>query len=401
LLVNARSSLEWDEMGIVVRTLFYQTSAAYAAWVDLAATLDAKTMTAAQKADLDAKTAEIRRLLDRLTEQLEGAQRGVMSEADEQTSRTMVMLGLVCGLTALHVVTVGWLLRRWLLVPMARLSRQVEALARDAPPDEPLLAAPQEMASLALALDRARESLGEMRRQLVESERMTTLGQFAAQLAHNLRNPLASIRAVAQVAARHDPGDGYIRNQMQEIVASVDRLNRWIAGLMEVVRREPTPTSVGDVLPVLGRVREALGPELTAKEISLVVEAPVEGLACSHDPDTLEHALVAMVVNAVEASPVGGRIVLRVEPARSDVRQRDLCRISVIDQGGGLPADDPERIFDSSFSTKQRGMGLGLALARLALERQGGAARANNNPDGGATVYVELPMGAAGDGSVS
>jgi signal transduction histidine kinase len=392
LLADAQDNVEFGEIGNRIRWLLNKTSERYSAWRDLVSALDPKKLTDKQKESLASQTDEVRYYLNELTKNLELAQASVMLKSEEQTSRTMALLGVVCVLMALHVVTVGWLLRRWLLAPMSRLNRQVEALARDAPPDEPLLTSPQEMASLAGALDRARESLGEMRRQLIESERMTTLGRFAAQLAHNLRNPLASIRAVAQVAARHNPNDGYIRDQMQEIVASVDRLNRWIAGLMEVVRREPTATRVADVLPVLHRVREAMKPELATKEIALDLEIPADGLVCPHEPDTIEHALVAMVVNAIEASPMGSRVTLRAERVDAADGQHGSCRISVVDRGTGLPADDPERIFDSSFSTKQRGMGLGLALARLTLERQGGTAHARNNPDGGATVYIELPI---------
>ena len=301
------------------------------------------------------------------------------------------MLNIVLALLALHVLMVGWLFGRWVLAPMARLNRQVEALAQDSPPDEPLLTAPPEMANLAEALDDARISLGEMRNRLVESERLTAVGQFAAQLAHNLRNPLASIRAVAQVTARHDAGDGQIRDRMAEIIVSVDRLNRWIGSLMEVVRQEATALQMADVLPVIHRVQEALSVELSAKELTCHLEASPGEFVCLHNPDTLEHALVAMAVNAIEASPVGGRITVRVERT-----PRGMCRISVMDGGPGLPRDDPEIIFDSSFSTKEQGLGLGLPLVRLAVDRQGGATGAMNNPDGGAIVFVELPMSDTG-----
>ncbi len=313
-------------------------------------------------------------------------------EAQRQDVRTRVLLAVVIGLTALHVLAIGWLLRRWLLRPMERLNRQVDALARDEPPPEPLLTEPLEMANLARALDRARRSLGDLRRQLIESERLTTIGQFAAQLAHNLRNPLASIRAAAQVSARHEHSSAYVRERMDEILASVDRLNRWIGGLMEVARREPTPTRSADVVPMLYRVRDALAPELASKELTLTIDAPQAGLICPHDPDTLEHALIAMIVNAIEASPLGEAITVRAEHVEGNGQRPAICRISVVDYGTGLPADAPDRIFEFSFSSKQRGMGLGLALARQALQRQGGSAHARNNPDRGATIYVELPI---------
>ena len=305
--------------------------------------------------------------------------------------RITLLPAVVIVLTLVHILVIGSLLRRWLLVPIERLSRQVEALGRDEAPPEPLLNSPQELAALGSALDKARLSLGSLRRQLIESERLTTIGQIAAQIAHNLRNPLASIRAAAQVTGRAEGCDAAASERMQEIIASVDRMNHWIAGLMEIARREPTATRNADVRPILERVEEALRPEIAAKELDLVLDVPPEGLTCAHDPATLEHALIAMMVNAIEACPLGRRITLRGEHVQNG-GNGPLCRISVEDQGAGLPPDEPERIFEFSYSTKQWGMGLGLALARQALQRQGGSAHARNNEAGGATVYVELPV---------
>ncbi len=318
-------------------------------------------------------------------------------DKNRQETRKRVLLAVEICLTVLYVVVIGTLLRRWLLRPMEQLNRQVSALARDEPPPEPLLTAPQEMANLAQALEHARQSLDRARQQLIESERLTTIGQVAAQLAHNLRNPLASIRAAAQFSARHEPEGSSMRPRMQEIIASVDRMNRWIAGLMEVANAGPSPVQPADVVPTLRRVAEAIAPELATKDLKLLLDVPPEGLVCVHDPATLEHALVAMVVNAIEASPLGADILLKAErlspcPSASGGDPEPRCRISVCDRGSGLPVAEPERIFEFSYSTKQRGMGLGLALARQALKRQGGSAHAMNNPAGGATVYVEVPL---------
>ncbi|UCD27994.1 MAG: HAMP domain-containing histidine kinase, partial [Planctomycetota bacterium] len=226
-------------------------------------------------------------------------------QADYQSIRIHILLVIVIGLTAIHVVVIRSLLRQWLLRPMQQLNRQVEALAHDQPPPEPILTKPPEMANLAQALDRARQSLRDLRQQLIQSERMTTIGQFTAQLAHNLRNPLASIRAVAQAAARHFPNNQSLNDSLNEIISSVDRLNYWIAGLMEVARREPTPTRSADIVPGLHRASDALTKELAAKELTLVINAPEDGLVCRHDPDILEHTLIAVITNAIEASPIG------------------------------------------------------------------------------------------------
>jgi len=356
-----------------------------------------------QPADVRAARAdEVRRCVQYYADLVGKELLDLKNEADLQETRKQILMIVGIALTVLYVVAIGSLLRRWLLNPMERLGRQVAALGRDEPPPEPLLTAPPEMADLARALDDARRSLDSLRQQLLESERLTTIGQLAAQLAHNLRNPLATIRAAAQLSARHGSIEAEPRQRMEEIVTAVDRMNRWIAGLMEVAKEQPTPVRPADVVPTLHRVIEAVRSELAAKDLKLVLEAPPEGLVCAHDPATLEHALLAMVVNAIEASPLGGTIRLRAERfvpvspessvAAGPGQGGDKCRISVIDQGSGLPGEDQDRVFEFSYSTKQRGMGLGLALARQALRRQGGSAHAMNNPAGGATVYVELPL---------
>lgn len=319
------------------------------------------------------------RLGDRIT--------GLRSAALAQGTRTALLLMAVMLLTIVHIAIVGAILRRWLLRPMERLGRQVAALGRDEPPPEPLLESPAELAGLAAALESARLSLDEMRRRLIESERLTTVGQLAAQLAHNLRNPLASIRAAAQVTSKRSGLDEYTKARLDEIIATADRLNRWVTGLTEFLRPHSAQLEVADVVPVLEHVREAVAAELAAKEVSFSLEAPAGGLRCPHEPASLEQALVAAVVNGIEASPVGGRIVARVE------RDGATCRISIIDRGAGLPPGPPEQIFEVSFSTKRTGLGLGLSLARQAIQRQGGTVRARPNPEGGTIIEFSLPAG--------
>jgi signal transduction histidine kinase len=326
-----------------------------------------------------------------LTGQIEAQRSFLVTSVHEQNQRTVSLLIVVMMLTVVHLAVVGTILRRSLLRPMEQLGRQVTALGRDEPPPEPLVSSPAELANLAEALDRARLSLDEMRHKLLESERMTTVGQFAAQLAHNLRNPLASIRAAAQVAAKRGSVDEYARKRLDEIVAAADRLAQWVAGLMEFARPRSAGLESRDVVPLLAQIKEAVAAELAAKEVSFEIEAPPDGLAVPHEPPSLEQALIAAVVNAIEASPVGGRITARAEWIDGIGGDTRFCRISIIDEGHGLPEGPSDQIFELNFTTKQAGMGLGLTLARQAIQRQGGTATARPNPQGGTIIEFQLP----------
>ncbi len=313
-----------------------------------------------------------------------------LATSQEQDERVVVLLVAVLLLTAVHLAIVGAILRRWLLRPLEQLGRQVAALGRGQAPAEPLVATPPEFADLAAAMEQARLSLDDLRRRLMESERMTTVGQLAAQLAHNLRNPLASIRAAAQVASKRGRVDDYAQKRLDEIIAAADRLARWVVGLTEFVRPRSTRLEPADVTPLLHHVRDALVNELSAKDLTFEVIAPPEGIAIPHEPPSLEQALVAVAVNAIEASPVGGRIVAKAEWVRSNA-DAPLCSISIADQGPGLPEGPPDQVFELSFTTKQTGMGIGLSLARQAVVRHGGTVVARANAGGGTVIEFRIP----------
>lgn len=326
-----------------------------------------------------------------LTDQIDNQRKSLTKSAHTQNQRTLTLLIAVVALTIIHLAVVGAILRRSLLRPMERLGRQVAALGRDAPPPEPLLDSPAELADLAEALEHARVSLDEYRRRLVESERLTAIGQLAAQLAHNLRNPLASIRAAAQIAGRQGNVDDYARKRLDEIVAATDRLTRWVTGLTEFARPQIAPMEPRDLAPLLEQVRESVTAELAAKDLRIEVVVPPDGLMIPHEPSSLEQAVFAAVMNAIEASPVGGTIRLQAEWHRDE--SPPYCCLRVTDSGAGLPEGPPEQVFESHFTTKPAGMGLGLALARQAVRRHGGIVTARANPEGGAIIEFRLPGG--------
>ncbi len=334
-------------------------------------------------------------LLDLLMGQIDAQRKALTQSAYAQSQRTLTLLVLAIALTVIHLGIVGAILRRWLLRPMEQLGRQVASLGRDEPPPEPLLDSPAELADLAQAMEQARLSLEELRQRLVESERMTTVGQLAAQLAHNLRNPLASIRAAAQVAARRGNVDDYARARLDEIVAAADRLARWVAGLTEFARPRSASLEPHDIVPLLHQIRDSVAAELSAKDLSLQITAPAEGMFVQCELQSLEQALFAAVVNAIEASTIGGRIVVLAESQGGGESKGCNCRISVIDEGCGLPEGPPDQVFELNFTTKATGMGLGLALARQAIQRQGGTVTARPNPAGGAIVEFQLPIAKA------
>jgi PAS domain S-box-containing protein len=223
--------------------------------------------------------------------------------------------------------------------------------------------------------------------QLLEQAALARLGEMAAVVAHEVKNPLAGIRGALQVIERRLAAAAPERGIIGEIVARVDTLNEMVRDLLLFARpREPRYTS-GALRPLLERTAALLkrDPDLAAVD----VHVGGEPVAIEADHELLGTVFLNLMINAAHA--MGGRG--RIEAAVSTGAGR--CRIEVRDGGPGVPADDRERIFEPFFTTKSRGTGLGLATARRIVELHGGAITVDCPPAGGTIMGVELPLAAA------
>jgi PAS domain S-box-containing protein len=222
---------------------------------------------------------------------------------------------------------------------------------------------------------------------LLEQASLARLGEMAAVVAHEVKNPLAGIRGALQVIERRLPEAAPERGIIGEIVARVDTLNEMVRDLLLFARpREPRHSS-GALGPLLEQTAALLkrDPDLAAVD----VQVSGEPVRIEADHELLGTVFLNLMINAAHA--MGGRG--RIEAAVSTGNGR--CRIEVRDDGPGVPADVRERIFEPFFTTKSRGTGLGLATARRIVELHGGAMTVACPPEGGTIMGVELPLTAA------
>lgn len=205
----------------------------------------------------------------------------------------------------------------------------------------------------------------ELERRQLELEHLARLGQMAATLAHEIRNPLATIKGFAQLAA--ESADAKTAALLAPIGPEVERLERLVRDLLAYGRPvEPRPRWVEwDTL--------AAELEVNARELAagrpLTVEIPRNGLWIETDPDLLRSALLNLVRNAVEAAGDKGEVRVRVEASRHGVT------IAVEDDGPGLSEEARRRLFEPFFTTKAFGTGLGLPTSRKLIEKLGGRLR--------------------------
>jgi len=219
----------------------------------------------------------------------------------------------------------------------------------------------------------------EAERRIEEHRRLSLLGEMSAVLAHEIRNPLASLKGNAQLLAER-LGDGTPdRRRADRVVAEATRLEALTTDLLDFARSGPL-----DVQPVdPTELVRASADEVGAGAIAIDARDAPERWPL--DPARFRQVLTNLLRNAWQASPPGRPPVARVAHERGELV------IVIRDYGPGLPAEDRDRIFDPFFTTRTNGTGLGLPVARRIVELHGGRITADDAADGGAVFSIHLP----------
>jgi len=225
---------------------------------------------------------------------------------------------------------------------------------------------------------------------LREQTALARLGEMAAVIAHEVKNPLAGVRGAIQVIGGRLPADSKDAAVVKEIVNRIDALNELMKDLLLFARPpQPRPTLV-DIGILIRTTADLLSGDPALKGIAVEIEGAVPPLRV--DAELLKIVFQNLLMNGAQAMQGRGALRVLLEPA--DGR----CRVTVRDSGPGIPADVRERIFTPFFTTKARGTGLGLPTAKRIVEAHGGSIAVHCPPGGGTTVEVRLPLSAEADG---
>ena len=219
--------------------------------------------------------------------------------------------------------------------------------------------------------------------QLREQAALARLGEMAAVLAHEVRNPLAGIRGALQVIAGRQPADAPDGSIMREIIKRIDSLSDLMKDLL-LFARPPQPRLASiEITPLVEITLELLRADPAVGDIQIVVEGIAP--AVQADAELLKIVLLNLLLNGVHAMGGSGRIVVMVEATGG------WCRIVVRDSGPGIAREHREKIFTPFFTTKARGTGLGLPTARRIVEAHGGTIELDCPEEGGTAVTIRLP----------
>jgi signal transduction histidine kinase len=239
-------------------------------------------------------------------------------------------------------------------------------------------------------LEERQERLSLLQSELVQRERVAATGRILAQLAHEIRNPVASVRNCLEVVRRKGDLRGEALEFADMAVDELLRMHELAERMLDLHRPREPGHETSPVTPVARNVarlvRAGEGNGTGGPGVSVV--SPDPELAAAIPPDELKQILLNLVLNAREVTPPGGAVEVVVDGTGGSVR------IEVLDRGPGIPEEALPRIFDPFFSTKDEvhGVGLGLFTAEGLVRRHGGRIRAENRVDGpGARFVVELP----------
>jgi len=213
---------------------------------------------------------------------------------------------------------------------------------------------------------------------------LVQLGEMAAVVAHEVRNPLAGIRGSLEVIGPRLPAGSRAKTEVETLVHRVDALNEMVDDLLSFARPQPPVVAPVSLHTVLQSAVEALKQDGHAKQVT--VEVSGESPLVRADGEQLSRVFLNLLLNGVQAMEAGGRIHV------SSRVLGDRCSVDICDAGRGIPAELGDKVFEPFVTTRHRGTGLGLPIAKRTLEAHGGDLRVVATGERGTTVRVTLPL---------
>jgi two-component system, NtrC family, sensor histidine kinase HydH len=241
--------------------------------------------------------------------------------------------------------------------------------------------------SVAEQLAAANQSLSEAEAAMRRSERLAALGQLSAGLAHELRNPLGTIKASAEMLAKSMAPENEVAREVAGFISTeVDRTNLLVTRFLEFARPLRLRLAPVDLTQVIDTAVENLDRNSPHYDVTVYKNYAPEIGPVSLDSDLMERVFYNLLLNAAQATPSGGAITIKTRLAGA------MAEISVIDRGSGIEARHLENIFNPFFTTKPDGVGLGLAIVSKIVDDHGGKMAVESEADKGSIFRVYLPL---------
>ncbi len=300
----------------------------------------------------------------------------------EAAERNLWILGIV----AVAGFFLATLMTRRITRKLVRLAEAAEAVSTGDLDRRVEEDSGDEVGRVGRAFNAMTESLQRTLQKLSQRQALAAVGEFASGLAHEVRNPLTSVRIDMQRIEEELPQDSKARNLLQRALGEIDRVNRSVTGALRVARSGTVTLETVDLRQPLQAAAHAAEPEIKTSNAELVLpvlsDAPIW---VKGDAVALEQLLLNLLLNAAQATGRGGRVETRI------AREEETVTVVIRDTGRGIPQEDLERITEPFFSTRPQGTGLGLAIAQRIAEAHGRGLEFESTPEVGTMVRLVLP----------
>ncbi len=307
-----------------------------------------------------------------------------MAQVERARQRMAIAVTAVTAAGILLVAFIGSRIAGAITDPIGELARGTRRIAAGEWDHPVNVRADDEIGQLAAAFNRMAEQLRESREKLLEAERLATAGQMAATFAHEVRNPLSSIRMMMQLAGERT-SDAKTAKYVENTIEEIDRLNGIVEQMLDFSRPAQLKMVACDVgrelADVMGLLETSFHQQGIRTELQIADPVLVSG-----DGDALKRAFLNVLLNAIQAQPQGGRIQASVDPNGAD------AVVAIADSGPGFSEEALESLFRPFATTKTRGTGLGLVTTKRIIEQHGGGIYIENRAEGGAAVTIRLPL---------
>jgi signal transduction histidine kinase len=331
--------------------------------------------------------------------------KAIMDQTSEDNSRVsrqvrwlMILLGIVGPISGLLV---GFAVARGLSRSIYQLSVRVQDMAQRLDQDVAAISiqADGDMQSLDRQLQHVVERVEDVterfqrqQREMLRAEQLSAVGQLAASVAHEVRNPLTSVKMLVEAALRARNPQPLTADDLKVIHGEIARLERTVQGFLDFARMPSPKRSRCDLREVIRQANDLIQARARQQKVEVIIETPEQPIDANVDRDQIRNVLVNLFLNTLDAMPTGGRLSVQLKESPDGE-----LRLEIADTGPGISADMQPKLFTPFASSKPTGTGLGLSICRRIIEEHGGAITAQNRPDGGACFTIALPCEANAD----
>jgi signal transduction histidine kinase len=240
-------------------------------------------------------------------------------------------------------------------------------------------------------LARAYRKLQESFEQLRRADRLAALGQLSAGLAHEIKNPLASMKGSLEILSSDFPPGHEKREFLDILEKELGRLNHVLSEFLQFARTPRPDRRPCNLKEVIDSIEVLCSKEANRQGVTIETSYEEDLPELELDAAQIQQALLNIVLNGIQAMPSGGRLSIGVEESAGDLS------VWIRDEGEGIPPENQSRIFDPFFTTKERGTGLGMAIAHNLIQGHGGDIRLVEEGRSGSTFQVALPSRSSTD----